>query len=696
TYLAKYKVKLVRLADFPDPSTGVSNVGFGTGIDHPVAFAEDGRALATNVGLNPDVTFSSADMYHYPGRIVNATMAKPILLFKAVEPDFPTDTVAAAQITQNIPGVGDFHQLSFYLPFASWFSTSTHLGRVWLNWISNRKYPYVVTPLNEFEVHQKALVVAAVWGDSDSVTDILQGYGTPYDVFIVGSGDLKLEVTADAVGAYSFIVLTGPLKGMPSHLQNEIKEYLIKYNARLVVLNDKPDPASGVDTANGAGTADDQRIYFAPNGTNLAVAAGIQTSVALSTAGLFHVPCKITNSAVAKAIMLFEPNEVYTEPTVAAALITFPGYQQLSFYLPFGAWSQTSMMLGHAWFAWASRRFYVGFRRIMFSSHVDDIFLVTKTTAGQPDYRLSDVDLALVHRWQDSVNRRMPPGSSFKLELALNGNGVYYETWKKTDRSAHRPLMFDMSVYENVDKNIKKPRGGGVNVWAGVPLMIFEDANIARNLDSFRANDSLFNYIYTNKSDFFLSSHTFTHEDLTLASYQDTYGEITVNQNFVRATQLDDKDVWSSRTIVSPAITGIFNGDALQALTDANITSMMGDTSRPNIVNSTNPRWPYITSLESSNFEGFTIIPRSATSIYYNCSTPTENERIYAGLYPSAPLPFSEIISAETTRVIFKLITLRWDPYMFHQANLRSADLTPSILPPIGPTTSLSDYNTDK
>jgi hypothetical protein len=76
--------------------------------------------------------------------------------------------------------------------------------------------------------------------------------------------------------------------------------------------------------------------------------------------------------------------------------------------------------------------------------------------------------------------------------------------------------------------------------------------------------------------------------------------------------------------------------------------------------------------------QGFDILPRFATEIYYNCSTPAQNEwlynRQYAGTYGGAST-IDDIVAREAARVVRDgLLKLRHDPYMFHQANFALLD----------------------
>jgi hypothetical protein len=470
-----------------------------------------------------------------------------------------------------------------------------------------------------------------------------------------------------------------------------LTSYFIKYNIRVIFLNDFPDASTGVDTFNGQGSGDDRGVFFAPDGLALASAAGIQPSVSLSTKGLFHVPSKITNPAMAKAVLMFEPNAQFPQDTVAAAIISYPTYKQLSFYVPFGFFSLTSMVLGHVWFQWGTRGLYPGFRRIMFSTHVDDVFLGTETEFNKPALRITAQDMAEVEKWQVDINKRMNPGSDYRLDLCFNGNGVLLES-----RIPQLPIVdLDDAAYIDVDKEFKKPPGTGIDVWAPIDLNPYVPASITANIPLLKQRDALFNYVHNNAAKYFLNSHTFTHEDLNNCSYRDAFNEIRVNQNFAKAVGFDTQPFWSKHAIVSPGISGVFNADALQAFLDAGITSVVGDITRTNINNDTNVHWPFITSLQSSNFAGFTIIPRAATSIFFNCSTPEQNTKLFNAIQVGLNFNFQDILKAEMDRALYKLMQLHWDAYMFHQANLFTTGLDTTTNPPPGPTAPMSTRNAD-
>ena len=146
------------------------------------------------------------------------------------------------------------------------------------------------------------------------------------------------------------------LSVMTSAQMNCIHDYQSTFNVRLVILNDSPDASTGVVAHTSApwGTGIDQMITFDPNASYFADAAGLQKALTASANGLWHKPSKITNAAIAQPVLNFLPDYdgVFTSETVAAAVISMNGRQQLSFYFAAGTWSSTTILFGQLWFTW--------------------------------------------------------------------------------------------------------------------------------------------------------------------------------------------------------------------------------------------------------------------------------------------------------------------------------------------------------
>ncbi|KAI8809971.1 hypothetical protein BJ742DRAFT_889299 [Cladochytrium replicatum] len=559
----------------------------------------------------------------------------------------------------------------------------------------------------------KALILRTSLGGHEAAEYIFKAYGFPFDTQLIpatfstaGSLDLVENITLNqggiaTRGKYSLIVLSDGYLAYPngSNYQSALSDaqwaqlyaYEARYGVRQVTLNDYPTIAyHGIQTYNGNGagccsTGVEQELYLNTTNAPLALAGIRSPSPSLSTTGLWHYPSTIVNYTKAAAVAHFRKNDAFKDDTVAAALIQHDnGRQQMSFFTSFGSWSQTSLLLGHIWFNWGTRGVYQGVRRLYLGLHIDDVFLPTDTdgpinskTFGvglyndlnkQPAYRLSPTDVGNLITWQNRLNTRLPAGSNVRLEFAFNMNGAALISQPNLDTV----INFDGGI-ENRDLNFKKPLGTGVTRWPD-PI----PANIGLNLQKLKL-DPLFNYFAGNDNrlkQFYWVSHTFSHEELDTCSKYDAVNELKYNSDGATLLGLTGRSYYSIRTMVTPQITGVFNGDALAAMAEKGIIGVVGDNSRTNLVNPNGLWFPLYTTIESSNLAGTVIIPRSPTEVYFNCSTPEMNQILYDKMYLSyygTSTNFTTNMKREANRILYKLLSLHQDPYMFHQANLRTS-----------------------
>ncbi|KAJ3004809.1 UNVERIFIED_CONTAM: hypothetical protein HDU68_004887 [Siphonaria sp. JEL0065] len=347
----------------------------------------------------------------------------------------------------------------------------------------------------------------------------------------------------------------------------------------------------------------------------------------------------------------------------------------MSYFLPCGSWSTTCATIGHVWFQWATQGVYTGLRRIYFSPQVDDLFL---STAGNDEngkaveFRVSTADIEGLVSWLPGLNSRLPTGSNITLEFAFNGNGLLEQFANTTDWY----IDIDPDMTDS-DLDWKKPLGTGQTLW---PDLAKINSSWAASI---LATDPLYNLfsapdtLTSITSKFFWVSHTFTHEIFNNNSYSDVINEVTFNLNLAdgKYWNLASQSVWSSKSIVTPGISGIFNGDALKALSDSGIKGCVGDSSRPKTLNTDRPLWwPMTTTTANNGFDGFVVIPRQSLAIYFNATNPTYNTQLYNNIYGTTKT-FSDVLAAEVARNLRNLALLSWQPAMFHQANLRNADL---------------------
>jgi len=189
-------------------------------------------------------------------------------------------------------------------------------------------------------------------------------------------------------------------------------------------------------------------------------------------------------------------------------------------------------------------------------------------------------------------------------------------------------------------------------------------------------------------NNFTYGTHTYDHPELTNLTYAQVKAELV--DNYAATLQLFGgyhHARYSNLSMVTPSISGLMNGAALQALWDQGIRHVTADNSVPAL------RTPFAyhgwyTNLTSNGFAGMYVIPREATNIYYDCQTPEQSVSEYNHLYFSYygyNSTFDEIIAREVARVTLNLLAYRYDPYMFHQGNIHEFTYN-------GQTTSLLTY----
>ncbi|KAI9096204.1 hypothetical protein DFS34DRAFT_650923 [Phlyctochytrium arcticum] len=540
---------------------------------------------------------------------------------------------------------------------------------------------------------QRALLLATDAADIEAPRISLTSYGIPFDIVRVPAagitGNLTLEEATS--GMYSMIIVqpgqlqynyAGLWKSALTDAQwTQLASYQVKHKVRLITLDDSPQASHGTAIANptvfgccGQGVTQNLKVQLTPE---LAL-SGLVNGASVSTSGLYHYPVTVTNTTTTTAFALLDPSSDGAFPTQTAVgvIINFPGgRQQMSFYMGFGWWSTTSMLLGHLYVSWGSQQMYQGFRRIYLSLQVDDVFLSTDVSTTL-NYRMTPADVNGIVAWQKSLNSRLSAGSNVRLLLAYNGNGVVALT---------SPTL-DPNLPENEPAySLVKPLGSGKNMWPAnaARLKTFTDLTMRK--------DALYTSLLkttATRDAFFWCSHTYTHEALDNATRYDVDNELGFNIYFAQISGLSDSAGHSKKSMVTPQITGVHNGDALQSLVANGITSIVGDTTRTDCTNTTFPYHPWVSTKASSNYIGYNVIPRHATVIYFNCSTPDQDILLYNNMYRAVQgdKNFDYLIEYEVERVNSLLMQLRQDGYMFHQANLRNADL-PSVTMKFGGAT---------
>lgn len=452
----------------------------------------------------------------------------------------------------------------------------------------------------------------------------------------------------------------------------QLYQYQIDFHVRMVRLDAYPQPNFGTTPVNGGccGQNVEQLISF--TNTSAFPTANIKANAAMTHQNIWHYPATITNPNNTFQIAQFAPSSdgSFTSYSTAAVINQFPGRQQMVWFNSWATeWSVTSNFLQHAFIHWMTRGLFVGARKTYLSTQVDDVHLETDLyTPNGTQFRLRPEDVSPHIAWMKSVNSRLPAGSAYMMELGHNGNGDIINATLTNPRPCKPTDAIYYDQGPDTALEFQKPLGTGTSVWPTTP------ANYTWTVTCAQV-DRLATWFMTaaNRDAFMHVSHTFSHMNLDNATYSDANKEIVFNQAWLKQMGITNGR-FSVNGLIPPAITGLHNGDVINAWMTNGITHVVGDNSRPVLTNTNHTHWPLISTVASNGYAGLTIVPRWPTAIYYNCDFPacTISEWINTSHgYGN----FTDLLTFEKTTTTKYLLGLKHDAYMFHQANLRSADV---------------------
>jgi len=537
-------------------------------------------------------------------------------------------------------------------------------------------------------VKSTVLVIARNDDEAQSVTSGLNGYGIPFQVLIAPKEGATLPaLTTSSGGNFGSIVTlaglsyeyeAGAYRSAISETQwSQLYDYQTTYGVRMVQLDVYPQAAFGTNVIRPC--CDDgveQLISF--SNTSSFAQAGLRTGAGagMSTFGLYHYITEITDPSTTWEIAQFAPNSQVSRTSTAAVINNFSGREQMAFFITWAtSFSTTSNYLQHAYITWMTRGLYAGFRRVGINAQIDDMMLGTPIykDPAAAEYRLVPDDMTTIKNWIPTVNKKMKslnPGSTFTPEIGYNGNGNFIKADQQSNVDECKPHPIYTDFRPTADLEFQKPLGTGYTLWPATPL------NYTYSLACTKKDPlSVWFQTTSNRDAFYHISHTFTHEHLNNVTYDDVYKEIQFNQKWLAQTGLDSAAVFSSKGMIPPAITGMHNGDALRAFYDLGLRNCVGDNARPRLRNTQNTMWPIISNMAEYGFEGFNIIPRWPSRIYYNCDTPrcTLQEWTETG---NGNGDFVNLMNEERKDVMRYFFGLYREGYMFHQINLRNQGMT--------------------
>ncbi|PYH76689.1 hypothetical protein BO82DRAFT_406929 [Aspergillus uvarum CBS 121591] len=543
-----------------------------------------------------------------------------------------------------------------------------------------------VAAVSAGSVAANILVIARDTASANVASSGLNAYGIPFTTLVVPQAGVSLPALNTTTGGnFGGIVVASEVSydygtaGFQSALTtdqwNQLYAYQLAYGVRMVQYDVYPGPNYGASAVGGGccDTGVEQLVSFSD--ISDFPTSGLKTGAGVSTSGLWHYPATISDTNTTKQIASFASNSVVSSDTTAAVINNFSGREQMAFFISFDTtWSATSNYLQHAWITWITRGLYAGYRRVNLNTQIDDMFLETDIYyPNGTTFRITPDDLTGITNWVPTINAKMNAGSSYYVEVGHNGNGNIESAANTGDAGwdACNGGAIEYDSPPDTPLEFQKPLGTGTNLWPSTPAT-YDWTTTCTKLDA------LLNWWTTssNLNSWGHISHTFTHEEQNNSTYSDVFKEISFNQAWLKQVGIDAAAHFTSNGIIPPAITGLHNGDALQAWWDNGITNCVGDNTRPVLLNSENAMWPLFTTVAANGFAGMQVNPRWATRIYYNCDTPACTVQEWIDTSAGSG-DFSTLLATEETDTMRHLFGLYHDPYMFHQANLRNADVDP-------------------
>eukprot|EP00122_Pirum_gemmata_P001217 Pgem_evm2s1086 len=389
------------------------------------------------------------------------------------------------------------------------------------------------------------------------------------------------------------------------------------------------------------------------------------------------------------------------------------------------------LVLSNIWFTWVTKGIFLGQRRVLLNTHIDDFFLSTDLynefyTPGNT-YRNSATDIEMLVHYQNNRRATMPEGSTYTIEFAFNGFGYEYGAGVIDDGSKEKLNDVIISLRDNFHWTS--------HTWSHMDLYCVEsNCTTPATEPVLKCYDwDVENCTYPNRTE----SDNLEEPVYPVSGYSPydyIVYELTRNKNLAKYTlfegisdaDLENHSNWSPHSMVTPRISGMNYTVAIRAMLEAGIYSAVGDNSRAdlapdNIFHGFQSRplvqaggVPFNGSFTPVDGRtGLFVMPRFSTRIYYDTSTPEESvgelNTFYGprclGWNQTGPLSwggppedsdggpadlsklglkcntttfkyeedltFAEMLEIESYENARNLLQYRMESYMFHQANLR-------------------------
>eukprot|EP00127_Corallochytrium_limacisporum_P006684 Clim_evm63s232 gene=Clim_evmTU63s232 len=394
-----------------------------------------------------------------------------------------------------------------------------------------------------------------------------------------------------------------------------------------------------------------------------------------------------------QAVVTFDAYKDYPE-TVLVSVFNDGKSEIMSNFMGVG-WLiySSTLALHHYTIDWVTKGAFLGSRRLHLGVQIDDLFLRSQSfTRPSLLYRSTRYDLKRVWEFQEEVlaNPALPPNSYFKVEMGYNHNGMFqeadvsYQFVRRYENAAlEEQWIGDMPCAgwrapidgeEPGDNEFNLC--GGDTPFPGPAIVYHRNDTIPEEFDendvrTWIRSDPVWHYAMTDEVQeyFHWITHTFSHLEMDNITEHDASQEIDISMRVQRTVGLDDHPYHSSEHVITPRISGLFNGYALRAMDKLGIISIVDDKST-GVTNFNYPWHGWRTTYERNGHDGMYVNKRDPAEVYFQAIDVEDNEAIYfanEGHY----LTHDENMRRESIRVS-RLVMLNFlDMSQFHQANLR-------------------------
>eukprot|EP01134_Creolimax_fragrantissima_P000839 CFRG0839T1 len=521
------------------------------------------------------------------------------------------------------------------------------------------------------ELGLRTLIVGSTDYSVIIAKSIVNAYGAPHDVYVASFPDFTENTWHSIVVCDSSVELS------------DLRTYANRTSARMVLLDtlqQTSDPEMFGVT----------QVTLADNIPNITIA---NTEEARQLAGVLNVTGNwniseanpraivVSNPEMATGVIMYNDENNATNASSGANV--------------FEEFTQANLAFGHAWFEWVTRGVFLGFRRLSLNIHVDDWYIQSALYDTGEDYRLNGTDVEVYVDWKTMLHdNTLPTGSDFKLEPAYNGGGIAMFGINDTgllnatkEYAHHFSWISHTWTHMNMDWLAEDQCAEGYKMCH--PNATVYDAEMQYNQMIARGEGiNSTEYIWLYYGDQATPPHQFLDNRTELL--ENNYSPISMVTPEISGVWPADYNM--SLNTQSSRKPYLNNSDFFDAIIRNGIHNLVGDNSRPELQD------PYmyhaiVSTVLQYGQDGVIIVPRWSPNIPFNCNSYECVSQFYSDggcnwVTYGPPCPGNmtgpDIVIRESKTATIPLLQLRWDPYMFHQANMHALPFREGYVPLVG------------